>query len=108
MDAFYRFHDLNAFDGDKRSCRNRLEGHNKRRRKPPSDARFLPAFQGRRLLIAIGALPTDVCALVEVACVLFCIRLHRFFIYKHILGLYEQTAAGWVLCSQIGHLFYLT
>ncbi|KAH7422977.1 hypothetical protein KP509_12G034000 [Ceratopteris richardii] len=45
-----RFHGLDAFDEDKRSCRNRLEGHNKRRRKPQPDpfglaGRFIPAFQ---------------------------------------------------------------
>ncbi|MCO5564842.1 hypothetical protein L7F22_018510 [Adiantum nelumboides] len=48
--AWIRFHGLDAFDEGKRSCRNRLEGHNKRRRKPQPDplgfsARFLPAFQ---------------------------------------------------------------
>ncbi|KAH7434069.1 hypothetical protein KP509_07G099600 [Ceratopteris richardii] len=46
-----RFHGLDAFDEGKRSCRNRLEGHNRRRRKPQPDplslsARFLPTFQG--------------------------------------------------------------
>lgn len=63
-----RFHDLNAFDGDKRSCRNRLEGHNKRRRKPPSatlglSARFLPAYQDSgglgRLLVERSAFLPD-------------------------------------------------
>ena len=32
-----RFHLLNEFDEGKRSCRRRLAGHNKRRRKPQSD-----------------------------------------------------------------------
>ena len=38
-----RFHDLTSFDGDKRSCRARLQRHNARRRKKcgadgPADA----------------------------------------------------------------------
>ncbi|KAI5076222.1 hypothetical protein GOP47_0008287 [Adiantum capillus-veneris] len=50
MSTVVGFHGLDAFDEGKRSCRNRLEGHNKRRRKPQPDplgfsARFLPAFQ---------------------------------------------------------------
>eukprot|EP00250_Pteridium_aquilinum_P010046 c19112_g1_i2 orf=1239-2105(-) len=76
-----RFHGLTEFDEGKRSCRNRLEGHNKRRRKPQPDAlglnaRFLPAFQGRSSLIAIGVVSSRMCALVEVACSLFCTRSH--------------------------------
>ncbi|KAH0651386.1 hypothetical protein KY285_031512 [Solanum tuberosum] len=30
-----RFHELSEFDGTKKSCRLRLDGHNKRRRKTP-------------------------------------------------------------------------
>jgi hypothetical protein len=33
-----RFHDLTCFDGDKRSCRARLQRHNARRRKKPADS----------------------------------------------------------------------
>lgn len=33
-----RFHPLSEFDEGKRSCRKRLDGHNKRRRKPQSDS----------------------------------------------------------------------
>ncbi|BDA46756.1 probable squamosa promoter-binding-like protein 4 at N-terminal half [Coccomyxa sp. Obi] len=33
-----RFHDLTCFDGDKRSCRARLQRHNARRRKKPAEA----------------------------------------------------------------------
>lgn len=32
-----RFHDLTSFDGDKRSCRARLQRHNARRRKKAAD-----------------------------------------------------------------------
>ena len=32
-----RFHDLTSFDGDKRSCRARLQRHNARRRKKTAD-----------------------------------------------------------------------
>ena len=32
-----RFHDLTSFDGDKRSCRARLQRHNARRRKKPGE-----------------------------------------------------------------------
>lgn len=34
----YRFHVLQEFDEGKRSCRRRLAGHNKRRRKTNPDA----------------------------------------------------------------------
>ncbi|KAL9677768.1 hypothetical protein QQ045_015604 [Rhodiola kirilowii] len=52
-----RFHLLNEFDDDKRSCRKRLAGHNKRRRKPRFENRihrphrfFQPyKHQGKRL-----------------------------------------------------------
>ncbi|KAG2683803.1 hypothetical protein I3760_10G050300 [Carya illinoinensis] len=33
----YRFHLLSEFDENKRSCRERLAGHNERRRKISSD-----------------------------------------------------------------------
>ena len=33
-----RFHDLTSFDGDKRSCRARLQRHNARRRKKTTDS----------------------------------------------------------------------
>ncbi|KAK3033355.1 hypothetical protein RJ639_034405 [Escallonia herrerae] len=51
-----RFHSLGEFDEGKRSCRKRLDGHNRRRRKPQSDSLsrttglFLPGHQGTRLL----------------------------------------------------------
>ncbi|XP_078176444.1 teosinte glume architecture 1-like [Carex rostrata] len=41
-----RFHLLGEFDDAKRSCRKRLEGHNRRRRKPQSDN-----LSGRGLLV---------------------------------------------------------
>ncbi|KAM7269307.1 hypothetical protein ACFE04_024804 [Oxalis oulophora] len=45
-----RFHSLGEFDEGKRSCRKRLDGHNRRRRKPQIDsinpARFLSNHQG--------------------------------------------------------------
>ncbi|KAK4747320.1 hypothetical protein SAY87_026357 [Trapa incisa] len=37
-----RFHSLEEFDEGKRSCRKRLEGHNRRRRKPQSDPLVCP------------------------------------------------------------------
>lgn len=49
-----RFHSLAEFDDVKRSCRKRLDGHNRRRRKPQPDplsltaGRFLPSHQGTR------------------------------------------------------------
>lgn len=33
----FRFHSLEEFDEGKRSCRKRLDGHNRRRRKPQPD-----------------------------------------------------------------------
>lgn len=49
-----RFHSLGEFDEGKRSCRKRLDGHNRRRRKPQPDSlsmnsgRFLSSHQGAR------------------------------------------------------------
>ncbi|XP_039055428.1 squamosa promoter-binding-like protein 16 [Hibiscus syriacus] len=49
-----RFHSLVEFDEVKRSCRKRLDGHNRRRRKPQPDSlsansgRFLSSHQGTR------------------------------------------------------------
>ncbi|KAL9257646.1 Teosinte glume architecture 1-like protein [Drosera capensis] len=51
-----RFHSLVEFDEGKRSCRKRLEGHNRRRRKPQPESvpmnhgGFLAAGQGSRYL----------------------------------------------------------
>ncbi|BBG93880.1 Squamosa promoter-binding protein-like transcription factor family protein [Prunus dulcis] len=51
-----RFHSLEEFDEGKRSCRRRLAGHNKRRRKPQLEpmssnlGRFLSSYQGTRFL----------------------------------------------------------
>nr|AUS89431.1 squamosa promoter binding protein [Sesuvium portulacastrum] len=51
-----RFHALGEFDEGKRSCRKRLEGHNRRRRKPQPEplpvnqGNFLSASQGSRFL----------------------------------------------------------
>jgi hypothetical protein len=45
-----RFHMLSEFDEGKRSCRKRLDGHNRRRRKPQHDLAnlggFFPYHQG--------------------------------------------------------------
>ncbi|KAK4774559.1 hypothetical protein SAY86_009494 [Trapa natans] len=48
-----RFHSLEEFDEGKRSCRKRLEGHNRRRRKPQPDPLIRPVnclsnYQGAR------------------------------------------------------------
>ncbi|KAE8705474.1 Squamosa promoter-binding-like protein 13B [Hibiscus syriacus] len=49
-----RFHSLSEFDEGKRSCRKRLDGHNRRRRKPQPDAlsvnsvRFIPNHPATR------------------------------------------------------------
>ncbi|EEF51759.1 squamosa promoter-binding-like protein 13A isoform X2 [Ricinus communis] len=50
-----RFHSLEEFDEGKRSCRKRLDGHNRRRRKPQPDllsrpASFLSNYKGNHLL----------------------------------------------------------
>ncbi|XP_058781266.1 squamosa promoter-binding-like protein 13A [Vicia villosa] len=51
-----RFHSLDQFDERKRSCRKRLDGHNKRRRKPQPEpitrpaGSFLSNYQGTQLL----------------------------------------------------------
>lgn len=42
--SYYRFHSLEEFDEGKRSCRKRLDGHNRRRRKPQTD--LLPRSAG--------------------------------------------------------------
>ncbi|XVE74747.1 hypothetical protein DITRI_Ditri12bG0042600 [Diplodiscus trichospermus] len=53
---FIRFHSLVEFDEVKRSCRKRLDGHNRRRRKPQPDSlsvnsgRFLSNHPGSRYL----------------------------------------------------------
>ncbi|KAI5569501.1 hypothetical protein POPTR_012G100700v4 [Populus trichocarpa] len=49
-----RFHSLEEFDEGKRSCRKRLDGHNRRRRKPQPDPfshppSFLPNHQGTQI-----------------------------------------------------------
>ena len=48
--CLFRFHLLAEFDADKRSCRKRLDGHNRRRRKPQPDtmasASFITSQQG--------------------------------------------------------------
>ncbi|KAK8451562.1 hypothetical protein SEVIR_6G230400v4 [Setaria viridis] len=48
----FRFHLLGEFDDTKRSCRKRLDGHNRRRRKPQPDtmasASFMASQQGTR------------------------------------------------------------
>ncbi|OWM90601.1 squamosa promoter-binding-like protein 13A [Punica granatum] len=49
-----RFHSMEEFDEGKRSCRKRLEGHNRRRRKPQPDPLIRPVnclsnYQGTRL-----------------------------------------------------------
>lgn len=51
-----RFHSLGEFDDSKRSCRKRLDGHNRRRRKPQSDAlymnssKYIPTHQGSEFI----------------------------------------------------------
>ncbi|XP_045823260.1 squamosa promoter-binding-like protein 13A [Trifolium pratense] len=50
-----RFHSLEEFDEGKRSCRKRLDGHNRRRRKPQAEpitrsSSFLSNYQGTQLL----------------------------------------------------------
>ncbi|CAG7880314.1 hypothetical protein HID58_009536 [Brassica napus] len=47
-----RFHGLEEFDEGKKSCRKRLDGHNRRRRKPQPDHtdRTATFFQGSKLL----------------------------------------------------------
>ncbi|XP_022636312.1 squamosa promoter-binding-like protein 13A isoform X2 [Vigna radiata var. radiata] len=50
-----RFHSLEQFDERKRSCRKRLDGHNRRRRKPQPEPHtrpgsFLSNYQGTQLL----------------------------------------------------------
>ncbi|RDX64018.1 Squamosa promoter-binding-like protein 13B, partial [Mucuna pruriens] len=50
-----RFHSLEQFDERKRSCRKRLDGHNRRRRKPQPEpltrpGSFLSNYQGTQLL----------------------------------------------------------
>lgn len=49
--VFCRFHSLEEFDEGKRSCRKRLDGHNRRRRKPQPEplsrsGSFLSNYQG--------------------------------------------------------------
>lgn len=50
-----RFHSLEEFDEGKRSCRKRLDGHNRRRRKPQPEplsrsGSYLSSYQGTQLL----------------------------------------------------------
>ncbi|XP_022134617.1 squamosa promoter-binding-like protein 13A [Momordica charantia] len=48
-----RFHSLDEFDEGKRSCRKRLDGHNRRRRKPQPESlsrSILSHYQGSQLL----------------------------------------------------------
>jgi hypothetical protein len=49
----WRFHVLAEFDEAKRSCRRRLAGHNKRRRKPqPDPLQF--TFEGKHSILIIS------------------------------------------------------
>ncbi|KAJ0972529.1 hypothetical protein J5N97_020488 [Dioscorea zingiberensis] len=50
--SYDRFHSLVEFDEVKRSCRKRLDGHNRRRRKPQPDptASFFATHQGSRFI----------------------------------------------------------
>ncbi|KVH97822.1 Transcription factor, SBP-box, partial [Cynara cardunculus var. scolymus] len=56
-----RFHSLGEFDEGKRSCRKRLDGHNRRRRKPQSDsisrttANFLSSQQGIARILSFNS-----------------------------------------------------
>lgn len=55
-----RFHSLEEFDEGKRSCRKRLDGHNRRRRKPqpepfPRAGNFLSKYQGTGLFPLSGS-----------------------------------------------------
>ncbi|CAH1425138.1 unnamed protein product [Lactuca virosa] len=56
-----RFHSLAEFDEGKRSCRKRLDGHNRRRRKPQSDsiskttATFLSSQQGMSRILSFNS-----------------------------------------------------
>ncbi|CAL0325282.1 unnamed protein product [Lupinus luteus] len=55
-----RFHSLEEFDEGKRSCRKRLDGHNRRRRKPQPEpltrsSSFLSNYQGTQLLPFSGS-----------------------------------------------------
>ncbi|KAL5204704.1 hypothetical protein ABZP36_009575 [Zizania latifolia] len=56
-----RFHMLTEFDEGKRSCRKRLDGHNRRRRKPQHDAlnprSFMPYHQVNQFSIYPQAFP---------------------------------------------------
>uniref|UniRef100_A0A0E0F5Z9 SBP-type domain-containing protein n=1 Tax=Oryza meridionalis TaxID=40149 RepID=A0A0E0F5Z9_9ORYZ len=53
--ANQRFHNLAEFDDGKKSCRKRLDGHNRRRRKPQHDAlnprSFLPYHQANQFSV---------------------------------------------------------
>jgi hypothetical protein len=50
----YRFHPLPEFDEGKRSCRRRLEGHNRRRRKTQPDPTARSYLMGDDDLIGRG------------------------------------------------------
>ncbi|KAI4385946.1 hypothetical protein MLD38_003930 [Melastoma candidum] len=51
-----RFHLLNEFDSEKRSCRRRLTGHNERREKLAPGSPMLPCRLHLLLEVALGAL----------------------------------------------------
>ncbi|WVZ51716.1 hypothetical protein U9M48_002831 [Paspalum notatum var. saurae] len=57
-----RFHMLSEFDEGKRSCRKRLDGHNRRRRKPQHDLMnlggFFPYHQVNQFEVYPPAIPT--------------------------------------------------
>ncbi|KAK9950354.1 hypothetical protein M0R45_005848 [Rubus argutus] len=58
--VFCRFHLLGEFDEGKKSCRKRLDGHNRRRRKPQPkpmlcSGSFLSNYQGAQLLPFSGS-----------------------------------------------------
>ncbi|KAJ4752133.1 Squamosa promoter-binding protein [Rhynchospora pubera] len=53
-----RFHMLSEFDEVKRSCRKRLDGHNRRRRKPQSDAVNPPFFSTSHQATNFSSFPT--------------------------------------------------
>ncbi|KAL4587064.1 hypothetical protein LXL04_011714 [Taraxacum kok-saghyz] len=65
-----RFHSLAEFDEGKRSCRKRLDGHNRRRRKPQSDsisktaATFLSTQQGMARILSFNSTQIHLSAVV--------------------------------------------
>lgn len=112
---FCRFHPLSEFDEGKRSCRRRLAGHNRRRRKtqpddvtsklPPSNREnvsngdmdivnllsIIARAQGTKIFILVFAVLYTILS-IHVLCIIYNSLIHIYIQYQEILKIVAPTA----------------